>query len=191
MLAQGVLCGPGMSPSARQRVRNVAALAIAASLLSLSSRAQATPSTTVSAPATPALQGFAVLHLTYDTSFASEGLYPVDLGLTMGILPWKELQLEVGVDSEGEEAQVGVLASDVSPAIDLPRIDKMVVAADVRTGNNALGAVGGGVSIYFTPALALLTGPVFFLEPEVKPGASDWMWSAQLDVDIDFTGHAR
>lgn len=263
-----------MSSSARKRARN-AALAVAASLLSFSSRADATPSTTVWAPATPALQGFGVLHLTYDSYFASEGLYPVDLGLTMGILPWKELQLEVGVDvlyptsngdeglsvpiyfngkvgtpedtffagqpgwsagiynagvesdvtdynvlygvlgktlggagtlsvggyyglndtllvdQDGEAAQAGLLASYVSPAIDVPRIDKVVLAADVQTGNNALGAVGAGVSIYFTPAVALLTGPVFFLEPEVQPGASDWMWSAQLDVDIDFMGDAQ
>ncbi len=268
--------GPGMSHPARKRVRNAAAFALAAaSLISFSSRAAATPSTTVWAPATPALQGFGVLHLTYDTYFASEGLYPVDLGLTIGILPWRDLQLEVGVDvlyptsdgeeglsvpiyfngkigtpedtffagqpgwsvgiynagvesdvtdynvlyavlgktiggagtlsaggyygtndslmvdSSGEEAQVGLLASYVTPAIDLPRIDKMVLAADVQTGENALGAVGAGVSIYFTPAVALLTGPVFFLEPEVQPGASDWMWSAQLDVDIDFTGDAQ
>lgn len=30
-----------------------------------------------------------------------------------------------------------------------------------------------------------LTGPVFYFEPEVQPGGADWMWSAQLDVDID------
>lgn len=240
-------------------------------LPSLATPAHATPSTTVWAPATPALQGFGVLHLTYDTYFGSNGLYPVDLGLTMGILPWKELQLELGVDvlyptsdgedglsvpiyfngkigtpedtffsgqpgwsfgiynvgvesdvtdynilyamlgktlggagtlsaggyyglndnllvdTEGDSAQAGFLGSYVSPALDVPRIDKLVFAADVQTGNNSLGAVGAGVSIYFTPAVALLTGPIFFLEPDLQPGASEWMWSAQLDVDLDFT----
>lgn len=75
--------------------------------------------------------------------------------------------------------------SPFSPAIQLPLLDKLVVAADLQTGRNALGAVGAGVALYFTPAIALVTGPIFFLEPEVQPGASDWMWTAQLDVDLD------
>ena len=50
------------------------------------------------APSTPALQGDRVLHLTYDTYFANDALYPVDLGVTMGVLPFQQLQLELGVD---------------------------------------------------------------------------------------------
>jgi hypothetical protein len=121
----------------RPRILVNAAVAALASLAlpQGATRAGATPSTTVWAPATPALQGFGVLHLTYDTYFGTAGLYPVD----------------------------------------------------VQTGKNSLGAVGAGVSIYFTPAVALLTGPNFFLEPDLQPGQADWMWSAQLDVDLDFT----
>ncbi|HKE13525.1 MAG TPA: hypothetical protein VKB80_01555 [Kofleriaceae bacterium] len=259
-------------PRSRATIAKAAlAAALSLALPPLAARAHATPSTTVWAPATPALQGFGVLHLSYDTYFGTAGLYPVDLGLTMGILPWRELQLEVGVDvlyptpdgedglsipiylngkigtpedtffagqpgwsagiynagfksdvtdydilyamvgktfggagtlsaggyyglndnllvdADGEGAQAGFLGSYVSPAIDVPRIDKVVLAADVQTGKNALGAVGAGVSIYFTPAVALLTGPIFFLEPDLQPGQADWMWSAQLDVDLDFT----
>ena len=240
-------------------------------LLASPTPAHATPSTVYWAPSTPAVQGAGVLHLTYDTYFASSGLYPVDVGATIGVLPWQGLQLELGadllyptsdgedglsvpvyfngklgapqdvyfpgqpawsagiynvglesdvtdydvvygvlgytferlgsvaaggyygmsdtllVDRDGEEARAGVLASYTSPAIHVPLLDKLVVAADLQTGQNALGAGGAGLALYFTPAVALVTGPVFFLEPEVQPGASDWMWTAQIDVDLDLT----
>lgn len=61
--------------------------------------ASATPSTNFWAPSTAGLQGFGLLHVTYDTFFAADALYPIDLGLTMGVVPWKQLQLEVGVAS--------------------------------------------------------------------------------------------
>jgi hypothetical protein len=239
-----------------------------------SARAMATPSTTFWAPSTPALQGFGVLHLTYDTYFGSEGLYPIDLGLTMGVLPLKQLQLEVGLDvvyptpgadgtgldvpllfnakvgtpedvlfthqpgwsigiynlglepditdydvlygmlgktlpyvgmlslggyygiqettlltsSDGDTQRGGFLAGWFSPPIDLPLIDRIHLAADLQTGENALGAVGGGIYIYFTPAIDFLTGPVIFFDPDKQPGGQSWMWTAQVDIDIDFKG---
>src|SRR5438067_2307938 len=68
--------------------------------------ARATPSTTFWAPSNTAIQPFLVPHITYDTYFwnrpasGSNGspIYPVTTGLTMGVLPWDELQLEVGFD---------------------------------------------------------------------------------------------
>jgi hypothetical protein len=68
--------------------------------------AQATPSTTFWAPSNTAIQSFLVPHLTYDTyfwnkpasGFNGSPIYPVTTGLTMGILPWDDLQLEVGFD---------------------------------------------------------------------------------------------
>lgn len=68
--------------------------------------AHATPSTTVWAPSTTAIQPFLTPHLTYDTYFwkgASAGqagspLYPITTGLTMGVSPLDNLQLEVGFD---------------------------------------------------------------------------------------------
>lgn len=77
------------------------------------------------------------------------------------------------------------MAGWLSPAIDLPRIDKMVLAWDIQTGTNVLGATGGGAYIYFTPTIDLLIGPVFFFEDELQPGASKSLWSVQLDVDLD------
>jgi hypothetical protein len=68
--------------------------------------AQATPSTTFWAPSTTAIQPFLVPHITYDTYFWNKPasgangspIYPVTTGLTMGVLPWEDLQLEVGFD---------------------------------------------------------------------------------------------
>lgn len=253
-----------------EMIRSTArSLSIVAALAAAAAPAHATPSTTMWAPATPALQGERVLHLTYDTYFATDALYPVDLGLTMGVLPWQELQLEVGVDVfyptvaadggmevpiylngklgapedtyfpwqpawsfgiynagfeedvtdynilygvlgktvgslgfvavggyyglndellvdvDGEAAQAGLLASYSSPPIDLPLVDKLALVADLQTGKSAVGAAGAGAAIYFTPSVALLTGPVFFFEPDLQPGGNSWMWSMQLDVDLD------
>src|SRR6476646_7812932 len=68
--------------------------------------AHATPTTTVWAPSTTAIQPFLTPHLTYDTYFwkgagagqAGSPVYPITTGLTMGVLPWDNLQLEVGFD---------------------------------------------------------------------------------------------
>jgi hypothetical protein len=232
--------------------------------------ASATPSTTFWAPSTPYVQPFGVLHVTYDTYFGTKAAYAIDTGLTIGVLPWKGFQAEVGFDlfypvfagtepvdvpivfngkvgapedvyfkgqpgwsagifgvgieddvtnqnalylmlgktlpyvgslsaggyyglnedlfrsSDGEVSRAGLLAAWTSPAIDVPVIDKLLLCWDVQTGDNALGATGGGVYVYFTPAISLLTGPVFFFDQELQPGQSSWLWSVQLDVDVDF-----
>jgi hypothetical protein len=67
--------------------------------------AQATPSTTYWAPATTDIQPFGVLHIGVDNYFTvfrkakdGGGSLPTDVGLTMGVLPFEKLQMEVGVD---------------------------------------------------------------------------------------------
>ena len=68
--------------------------------------ASATPSTTFWAPSTTAIQPFLTPHITYDTYFwkgtaagqAGSPLYPITTGLTMGVLPFENVQLEVGFD---------------------------------------------------------------------------------------------
>jgi hypothetical protein len=91
--------------------------------------------------------------------------------------------------SEGDENRAGFMASWVSPDVvpDLPGLQKVNVLADVATGENWLGGFGGGVALYFTPAVALLTGPVFFLDQDFYQGAigTDWLWTFQIDVDVD------
>jgi hypothetical protein len=74
--------------------------AVVACILCLASMgtAGATPTGNVWAPTSPGVQGFGVLHLTYDSYFAPDALYPIDLGVTAGVLPWPALQLEVGID---------------------------------------------------------------------------------------------
>jgi hypothetical protein len=231
--------------------------------------AAATPSTNFWAPSTPGVQGYGVLHLTYDTYFNHQALYPIDAGLTIGVLPGSKLQAEVGFDffyptfassgpikapiqlnaklgspegaffagspawsagiyavgfeedvtdydvlhamvgrtfpgvgslavggyyglnpdllrsASGAEERGGLMAGWFSPAIDVPVIDRVHLTWDVQTGENVLGATGGGVYLYVTPAVDVLLGPVFFLEKDLQPGRSSWMWSLQLDVDFD------
>src|SRR5512133_92158 len=83
----------------------------------------------------------------------------------------------------------GLLASWVSPDVHVraPGLDKVAFLFDVAAGMNWMGGAGAGVALYFTPAIAVRTGPVMFLD---WPGASNsglpyWLWSVQLDVDVE------
>ena len=64
--------------------------------------AHATPSTTYWTPMTPDIQPYGVLHLGVDNYFTvfrkNGGSFPTDFGLTVGVLPFEKLQMEVGVD---------------------------------------------------------------------------------------------
>jgi hypothetical protein len=77
-----------------------------AAIAALPSLARATPSTTYWAPSTASCQAWRTPHVTYDTYFGkgpaagSPGApnYPIDTGLTMGVLPFQKVQAEVGFD---------------------------------------------------------------------------------------------
>jgi hypothetical protein len=66
----------------------------------------ATPSSTFWAPSVATCQGYGVPHITYDTYYgkgtpppgAGATTYPIDTGVTIGVLPYKNLQAEVGYD---------------------------------------------------------------------------------------------
>lgn len=90
--------------------------------------------------------------------------------------------------ASGGEERTGFMAGWLSPAVDVPLIDKIVLAWDIQTGENVLGATGGGAYLYITPAVDLLMGPVFFFENELQPGQANMLWSMQLDVDLDLSG---
>lgn len=67
--------------------------------------AGATPSTTYWTPMVPDIQPFGVFHIGYDSYFTvftkaddGAGDFPTDIGLTVGVLPYEKLQMEVGVD---------------------------------------------------------------------------------------------
>jgi hypothetical protein len=243
------------------------------SIVLIGKNARATPSTTMWAPSTPYVQPYGVLHVTYDTYFGSRAIYPIDTGLTIGVLPGKKLQSEVGFDlfyatvansegvkapfvlnakvgapedvyfkgqpgwsagiagvgfkenvnnanmlyfmlgktfpsigfpslgvyyglnqdlwrsSEGDDERFGIMAGWTSPTIDVSILDKIAFCWDIQTGHSAAGATGAAIYAYFTPAISLETGPVFFFEKELQPGGSEWMWSMQLDVDLDLHSH--
>ena len=240
--------------------------------------ARATPSTTVWAPSTTAIQPFLTPHLTYDTYFwkgatagqAGSPLYPITTGLTMGVLPFDNLQLEVGFDlvlpstdpvllnaklgvpedklfpfqpslavgifgvgtkastatalgtdynilyaqaqhtipvvggfvsaggyyalqdklfqaSDGSgTSRAGFIGGIGSPDIPInaPWLQKITFAADVQTGKNAFGALGGAASFYFSDKVSVLTGPVYFFDPGSQPGGRQWFWTMQLDIDM-------
>jgi hypothetical protein len=245
--------------------KTLAALA-ATAVLAIAPDARATPSTTFWTPSTPYTQPFLVPHLTYDTYFGETGAYPIDLGLTIGVLPFDLVNAEIGadvlypgrtdatfslngkvtlvegklarwqpaisagvanagfkkdvsdlnllhahvgktfpyvgelgggvytalndeilVDRNGKKEESGFFLHWMGPEIPIgvTGLKKIVPAADFQSGENALGAVGGGLYFYFTDAIDLLVGPVFFLEPEVQPGGADWLFTAQIDVDFD------
>jgi hypothetical protein len=236
--------------------------------------AHATPSSTFWAPSTPYVQPYGVLHVTYDTYFGRQASYPIDTGLTMGVIPGQKLQAEVGFDllystvangdglkapfvlnakvgapedvyfhgqpawsfgvygagfeedvndadvlhfmlgktlahagyptlgvyyglnqdlfrsPEGDDERFGVMAGWTSPSIDVSHLDKIAFCWDIQTGHSAAGATGAAMYAYFTPTISLETGPVFFFEKELQPGGSSWMWSMQLDIDLDLTSHS-
>ncbi len=89
----------------RSRIKlGILAVTIAASVL-FAAIAEATPSTTYWTPMTPDIQPFGVLHIGVDNYFtvgkntrAGAGSLPTDVGLTMGVLPFEKIQMEVGVD---------------------------------------------------------------------------------------------
>jgi hypothetical protein len=59
----------------------------------------ATPSTTYWAPSVATCQARTVPHITYDTYYAKPAAYPIDTGVTIGVLPFDKLQAEVGYDT--------------------------------------------------------------------------------------------
>src|SRR2546422_6959582 len=87
----------------------VAALGAALSLLVPVQSVNATPSTTYFTPATSDVQAFNVWHIGVDNYFRlyrtqeelDKGLvssFPTDVGLTVGVLPFEKLNMEVGID---------------------------------------------------------------------------------------------
>ena len=67
-------------------------------------RARATPSTTYWTPCTTDVQPYGKWHITYDSYFTvgrkgtEQGDFPTDVGLTVGVLPFEKLNMEVGFD---------------------------------------------------------------------------------------------
>ena len=248
----------------RQRIM----LLIAPALLT-AGIAYATPSSTYWTPMTMDIQSYGVLHLGVDNYFtvlrkADNGgsSFPTDAGLTMGVLHFNDIQMEVGADwmessdypfmfnakigtpedslFNGSPAlaigifnvgtKTGVTDQDVGYAVIgktipwvgrfsagpyvgnkkalgagtgdaenvgfmaafdhgfIPVKDKagnefnrLVVAADYASGNNAIGGGGFGLYYYFMKDISLLTGPVWFNDEDIN---GKWKWTIQLDINL-------
>ena len=83
-------------------------LAVAAAIVAMAcGSAMATPSTTYWTPMTLDIQAYKVTHIGIDNYFTvakkassgDQGAFPTDVGLTIGVLPFEKLQMEVGIDA--------------------------------------------------------------------------------------------
>lgn len=77
-------------------------------VLLVSGIANATPSTTYWTPMTVDIQAYGVPHIGADNYFTvgkkSGSNFPTDVGLTVGVLPFEKIQMEIGVDYLGGPA---------------------------------------------------------------------------------------
>jgi hypothetical protein len=100
------------------------------------------------------------------------------------------------LDETGKKAASGFMASYVSPdvAVNKPGLNKINFFADLQTGKSPFGAWGLGIGLYFTPAIDILTGPVFFMNDKLFDAGlipAKMVWSVQLDVDVDLMTKAK
>jgi len=89
-------------------MKMVKMLSVAAAIVALAcGSAMATPSTTYWTPMTLDIQSYKVTHLGIDNYFTvdkkassgDQGAFPTDVGLTIGVLPFEKIQMEVGIDA--------------------------------------------------------------------------------------------
>ena len=83
------------SGTAWRALRGVALTVVVGSIPTMAS---ATPSTTYWAPSVATCQAKGVPQITYDTYSGKDSAYPIDTGLTIGILPGDKVQAEIGYD---------------------------------------------------------------------------------------------
>ena len=83
-------------------------------------------------------------------------------------------------DAQGNEARSGFMVAYDRGLVPAKDFNRVVIAADYASGNNAVG--GGGVALYyyFSSTISLEGGPVWFNEPGVN---GENKWSLQLDIN--------
>jgi hypothetical protein len=105
------------------------------------------------------------------------------------------LNKKLYVSSSGSTQQAGFMAAWTSADIniDVTGLQKINFIADYASGNNFFGAYGAGIGINFTPSIDILTGPVWFNDKTLFKSAygADFMWSIQLDIDVDFAAKKK
>ncbi len=62
---------------------------------------------------------------------------------------------------------------------------------DIVTGRNVIGATALGVALWLTRFAVVRTGPVYYFDQYLQPGAATFLWSVQLEVDVDLAGGRR
>lgn len=98
---------------------------------------------------------------------------------------------DVSDASLDKKDETGFMASYASPKLAVGTVGLKDVAfgVDYMSGDSTFGALGAAVVLYFTDAVSLLTGPVYFNSDktaEAKLGSRTF-WTVQLDVDLDFS----
>jgi hypothetical protein len=88
--------------------------------------------------------------------------------------------------STGEEEEAGFMVAfdrGFVPVKDKAgdEYNRLVLAADYASGENAIGGGGVGLYYFFTKNISLLTGPVWFNDEGVN---GKWKWTVQLDINI-------
>jgi hypothetical protein len=122
-----------------------------------------------------------ILHLEIGKTF------PVVGNFSAGV--YHGLNDKLLVSSSGSKQQTGFMVSYTSPDIvlNLTGLNKINVIADYQSGDNSFGAYGAGLAVYFTPAIDVITGPVWFNDSTLMKSTygTDFMWTIQLDIDFD------
>jgi hypothetical protein len=89
-----------------------------------------------------------------------------------------------------KKANTGFLASYASPKYSVGTVGLKDIAfsVDYMSGDSAFGAGAAALTLYFSDAVSLLTGPVLFNNKySATGGATNLLWTVQLDVDLDFS----
>jgi hypothetical protein len=83
-------------------------------------------------------------------------------------------------DSQGDEAKSGFMVAYDHGLVAAKDFNRVVLAADYASGDNAVG--GGGVALYyyFSSTISLVGGPIWFNERGVN---GENKWSLQLDIN--------
>jgi hypothetical protein len=95
-----------MKKSASRLVLKIA-LALFCAAVTITGTAFATPSTTYWTPMVMDIQGYKVPHIGIDNYFTvdkkidsgEQGSFPTDVGVTVGVLPYDKIRMEVGIDA--------------------------------------------------------------------------------------------
>jgi hypothetical protein len=119
----------------KKALRNLTYALAFATLLS-GSLLEATPSTVYWTPCTTYFQPFMKGHIGYDTYVRDINMLPVDYGFTVGVLPFKEIQAEIGYDALLPSG-LGISTQTVH-----------YVNAKIGWGENALLPVGFAAGIF-------------------------------------------